>query len=987
MSRSGPAGALEANEKHATAVSEGLLENLERDYNEVMDALGSDETLDHFRMEYDKFYNALRKSHTGERNLVAKCQELTQELLSNAAKMQAAVKLSQGDHSTIEALKKEIEKAWRTVDTANDKDLRARETVKTLQEEIASLQNILEEGSAMPSDHATIEELKLENKRMQVDIDEMSRTVENLSKDITEVLMTQKKAETDLATNAEEAKRIVDRFELVKQEHRREKNARERAEFQCRELLLLLRTRESELHTKTQILNKLEVSVVTLRNQIREDQDKRQQLLRKVDTAEKQLFHTQQSLADSVDTTSELMDRLHDLDTQTTNTVKETAETRLEVDRIHRVRDKDYKELGRLVQQNENLRQEHESMRQQKLQVQRRIDSLIRERKSLEEALTMINREKEALEKKGLLEDHKKEAIKKLLGAEAENQKDIEDSMAREREISLRLKNTLNRLEKEREMCRVEVSQVHGQHNGAKEELKMAMLMLEETQKKIEESEAKLSKQQKKYEQVRTERNQFSKKLVEAQDEIVELKQKFKVMDHQIVQFKEELHIKEKRYQEETSKQKNASNRLAKARRLVNEYTAAFDEAKVKSETISQQIRQLVKIITICDKELSEQQQHFLKISNERDLLGSQLIRRNDELALLYEKLRVHQETQSNGESAYRARIEDLRLLRNKIREINRQAALADFRSKDLKEVKRRLRKLEHSISMEQAKVAALSEELESPQNAARWRRVEGKDPTPEELEKKAVGLQKRLITKSEEALEQEMTLQEKERLVTELETILARQPRPEVAQHLNSYHRDLLRKNAQMKQAAAELNMTNTHVAELKYEVERLRRELQVMKRNYYEMKVRNDVMVNPPLTALLPSLRGKQQQQQQQRENVGQQQLAPGGAQLPPPPPGPQQPQQQHRGTNPWTADGVLPKPVVRAAPWQGVIDGGGQALALSLSLSLTLSLSPSGDVKNRNNVVDDVKQSLMEPITNCIMAEAVAPAHVFRIPLPSQ
>lgn len=843
-------------DKQKPVVSDDLLVNLEKVFQEVMDGLKADDSLDHFRIEYDKMYTSLQRSHMSEQNLVHKCQELTQELLSNAAKMQAAVKLSQGDHSTIEALKKEIEKAWRTVDTANDKDLRARETVKTLKEEISSLQNILEEGAAMPSDYATIEELKLENKRMQVDIDEMLKNVEVLTREIGEVTQAQKKSETDVVTIAEEAKHISDRFELVKQEHRREKNARERAEFQCRELLLLLRSRESELTMKTNVLNQLEISVMTLRNQIRDDHEKKQVLLRKVDTAEKQLFHTQQSLADSVDTTYELMERLSDYDDKIAKTAKRTSETKMEVERLHRVKDKDYKEYGRLLQQNESLRQEHENMRQQKVQVQRRIDSLVHERKSLREALKMIGRERETLVKKGAIEDSKKAAIQKLLAAEGENQKDIDESTSREHDIALRLRNTLNRLEKEREMCRVEVSQVFNQHGGAREELKMALLVVEETQKKIEDSEAKLSKQQRKYEQVRTERNQFSKKLVETQDEIVELKQKFKVMDHQILQFKEELHIKEKRFQEETAKQRAASNRLAKARRLVNEFTSQFDEAKVKCDTISQQIRQLVKIISICDKELSEQQQHFLKISNERDLLGSQLIRRNDELALLYEKLRVHQETQSTGETAFRARLNDLQLLRNKIREINRQAALADFRSKSLQDLKKSLRKLERAIAVEQAKVAALSEELENPQNASRWRRVEGKDPTPEELEKRALDLQRRLITKSEEALEQEMTLQEKDRLVTELETILARQPRPEVAQHLNAYHKDLLRKNAQMKQAASELNMTNTHITELKYEAERLRRELQQMKRNYYEMKARNDLMVNPPLSALLPSL-----------------------------------------------------------------------------------------------------------------------------------
>lgn len=846
-------------EKDGVIIPESLLDTLERDFIAVMEALSEDESAEHFRVEYEKLFQALQRSHLSEQNLVYKCQELTQELLSNAAKMQAAVKLSQGDHSTIEALKKEIEKAWRTVDLANDKDFRARETVKTLMEEIASLQNILEEGSRLPMDHATIDELKLENKRMQIEIDEMNKTIEKVSKEMNEAAVSKKQAEAEVATNTEEAQRISGRFELVKQEHRREKNAKERAEAQLRDLLVLLRTRENELSAKSNVLAKLDLSIISLRNQIRDDYEKKQALARKLDTAEKQLFHTKQSVMDTVDTSAELTEKLNDLDRQIEQTAKQATDARFEMERIQRVRDKDFKEYGRLAQQNANLKQEYSSLLLQKDQVQRCIANLEKEKARLVEACSMVEKERDIIMKAGKQEEKKRMAIEKILKETKESSKDIQESIDRERAIAQKLQQSLTLLQKKEDMCRLEVAQVMAEHAGAQEELKMATVSCEEIQRKLEESDARLSVQQKRYEQVRTERNQFSKKLVESQDEIVELKHKFKVMDHQIAQFKEELFMKHKRYQEETSKQKSASHRLAKAQRLVNEYTAQFDEAKVKSETISQQIRQLVKIISMCDKELSEQQQHFLKIANERDLLGSQLIRRNDELALLYEKLRVHQETQSNGEVAYRARTDDLRLLRAKIREISWQTSLAEFRTKDLQPMKKRIRELQHQIATEQAKVAALAEELETPRHVTRWRKVEGKDPNPEELQKKASELQKRLISKSEEALELEMLFQEKTRLVTELQSILGRQPRPEVGQHLNTYHNNLLRKNAQMKQAASEWNMTNTHLTELKYEVQRLRRELHMMKRNYYEIKVQNDEMMNPPLSAFMPNIGGR--------------------------------------------------------------------------------------------------------------------------------
>ena len=45
---------------------------------------------------------------------------------------------------------------------------------------------------------------------------------------------------------------------------------------------------------------------------------------------------------------------------------------------------------------------------------------------------------------------------------------------------------------------------------------------------------------------------------------------------------------------------------------------------------------------------------------NERDILGMQLIKRNDELSQLYEKIKVQQTTLNAGERAYAERVADI---------------------------------------------------------------------------------------------------------------------------------------------------------------------------------------------------------------------------------------------------------------------------------------------------------------------------------------
>ena len=61
---------------------------------------------------------------------------------------------------------------------------------------------------------------------------------------------------------------------------------------------------------------------------------------------------------------------------------------------------------------------------------------------------------------------------------------------------------------------------------------------------------------------------------------------------------------------------------------------------------------------------------------------------------------------------------------------------------------------LQRELLQERTKVKALSEELENPMNVHRWRKLEGSDPATFEMLQKVKTLQKRLISKTEEAVE-----------------------------------------------------------------------------------------------------------------------------------------------------------------------------------------------------------------------------------------
>jgi chromosome segregation ATPase len=453
-------------------------------------------------------------------------------------------------------------------------------------------------------------------------------------------------------------------------------------------------------------------------------------------------------------------------------------------------------------------------------------DDVVRER----DILTKNLRKAEAATEKSsdLVKLH--ENARKQLEQEIQNYK---DEAAKQRKLILKL-------EKERDRYINEASELTQKCLGATEEVKIREMQIFDMKKKIAESETKLKQQQNLYEAVRSDRNLYSKNLIEAQDEISEMKRKLKIMNHQIDQLKEEITAKEaalmKEHLEHQRVEKEKEGLKADLARMRNRAA----DMKHYLEVQAAENKKLLKIIQESDDEKKRQKKELDQVVNERDILGTQLIRRNDELALLYEKIKIQQSTLSKGEVQYRQRLEDIRILKLEIKKLRREKAMLSRTVANSDELKRELYHCQRELLRERTRCKALEEELENPMNIHRWRKLEGSDPSTFEMIQKIQMLQRRLIQKTEEVVEKELLIQEKEKLYMELKHILARQPGPEVAEQLQLYQQTLKEKTKQLKSMASELNMYEAQVAEHKYEMSRLSREMEEVKKKYFFQKRR---------------------------------------------------------------------------------------------------------------------------------------------------
>ena len=191
--------------------------------------------------------------------------------------------------------------------------------------------------------------------------------------------------------------------------------------------------------------------------------------------------------------------------------------------------------------------------------------------------------------------------------------------------------------------------------------------------------------------------------------------------------------------------------------RLLSEYRS-------KQSTVEQQIQEIDKlnvVINNLEKEMLELKAKYERAVEERNVTGVQLIDRNDELCVLYERSNQQKEALKKGELELVRKEEEFRLLRLQTEELRRHYEIARKRVPELEQNKSAIEAIEEKLAAERKRTEDISMQLENPQNVERWRSLDGEDPDIEQLTGKIKVLEDRLDMKREQQLEKELVLEE----------------------------------------------------------------------------------------------------------------------------------------------------------------------------------------------------------------------------------
>uniref|UniRef100_G3TWZ9 Cilia and flagella associated protein 58 n=1 Tax=Loxodonta africana TaxID=9785 RepID=G3TWZ9_LOXAF len=525
-------------------LEETAFEEIERDFQEVLNELSGDRSLDKFRIEYEKLHAVMKRSYDNERRLMAKCRELNAEIVVNSAKVATALKLSQDDQTTIASLKKEIEKAWKMVDLAYDKEQKAKETILALKEEIVNLTKLVEQGSGLSMDQdSNIRDLLKFKEEVTKERDQLLTEVVKLRESLAQITEQQQ----DTERSREEAEQTISQFQqeiqLRQNEASRESRKKEKLEKELKQIQTDMDSKQSEIKALQQYVQKSKEELQKLEQQLKE-----QKILNERAAKELEQFQMRNAKLQQENEQHSLVCEQLSQENQ-----QKALELKVTCDRFTECHDapemaKVLKSEFNIEDQKAEVEQNKETLKNQILGLERgdlEVEASKKQAELDKKAVDELLRERDILNKNMLKAVSATQKQIDLVKLHEQAKRNLEEEIQNYKEEAQKQRKIIFQLEKERDRYINEASDLTQKVLLNMEDIKIREMQIFDYRKKIAESETKLKQQQNLYEAVRSDRNLYSKNLVEAQDEITEMKRKLKIMTHQVDQLKEEISAKE----------------------------------------------------------------------------------------------------------------------------------------------------------------------------------------------------------------------------------------------------------------------------------------------------------------------------------------------------------------------------------------------------------------------------------------------------------
>ena len=857
----------------------------ERAFELVMMSISSEPAMSGYKSEYGKILASLKESFSSERRLMLKVKVINNQLKANREHMQAALRLSEDDSSTIEELRVQAERSFALMEKSAAKADAQTQAIAELTER--------NQAVTLSLNHYT-------------DLIGVGRTVEDIVAAKESLAARLETAQNVIASESVRSEALVAELNVRSKKYKEKKD-------EITKLFLTLKRKDENLAQAGRVSLSLQGDIVSLKEQIADKMTQmtahqratemaegaKEKLLLALDAEKSRtsaalsdLSTSKSSAARSFDEAILLKERLmsvaesskalkDELYAAKNETAKESVaatRSRLKIESLGK--ELEFAKTG-LARADEGFA----ALRSELTGMDKNVQEERATAKDLEFKALRLTKDKAAAEQKAATANVKTGTVQ-LESAARATKVILLEAECKSLTVDLqKMRLVVASLELERTKSRSDSQAMINEISNRDDVFETKILEAKQLEKREVEAQALLKSMTLLFESSRNERNKAVKALTLGNEETSEFRRKMKIVEAQLDSLKAEIWNKEKMLITEQFEVAALSKRLDHRAIEVDATRRLLHEA---SENVARQNLELGSshlALRRADADMVMQKRSFDHLIAERDALAAVLTRRNDEMALLHERNTIQSITLSNGETQYQAATDECKFMCAKIAELKRDAAVASTNSvggmaelkrqlmtalKDHASEKIKVRERERERERERdpereargsarmlmrpralgtkrltpppspppPQVNALLLELENPQIIHRWRKLEGSDPELLDLISRYASLQKRLILKTEEVVERDIIVAEREITCAELKARLASAPGSDMLEQLSATQNALNERTRQLKVLASEANMFQTQASESRHEADRLARELQDSKRFMLDTK-----------------------------------------------------------------------------------------------------------------------------------------------------
>lgn len=411
----------------------------------------------------------------------------------------------------------------------------------------------------------------------------------------------------------------------------------------------------------------------------------------------------------------------------------------------------------------------------------------------------------------------------------------LEEELAMESRYEQQQRKVLTRLTCEREAAARDAAKSARMVKEAHEELKVKELVIIDLSKKHAEIGFRLREFSKLYDVVKADRNKYVNQIAASAQALAEIKEKIKILQNEVEILRAESVAKDRALLKERMERSSAFSVRDALRAEQNKHMASEKKKKVEVQQLAAETDNLNAMVNGIEKEMLKLKIQYEHVVEERNYTGIQLIDRNDELCILYEKSNLQQTVLKKGEVDIRKREEELRTLDLQVAELCREIEVARRQLPCIPKLEQEIVLLQTQLEEESILAERLSSDLEAPENSRRWRKLGGQDPEPEDLAAKLQVLEERVNDKKEQLLEKDLVLEEVSNLANRLrvQAFEGREDTLNVAKRVNEYQARIKGMTRRMMATVSELSMYQATTMKLTQENGLKKAELSAMLTN----------------------------------------------------------------------------------------------------------------------------------------------------------